>query len=123
MIGEGHTCDIWQPSQDIGDQNKVLTAEYTLNASAIECRFHEIRSRERMELGIAIDATVDLQSVVFKGAAITELEQYWIIKYIEEGSYWLVNLPVMHQTKPKEYWRCTLEKLNGLPAEIAASYD
>jgi hypothetical protein len=123
MIGEGHTCDIWKPTQTIGDQNKVLTASYEINASDVECRFHEIGSRVRMQLGIAVDPTADIQELEAKGAAIEELDQYWIVKWLEEETYWLVTLPVMHTTKPKAYWRATLEKLRGVPASVEAGYD
>lgn len=123
MIGEGHTCDIWKPdSLTLGDQKQVLTTPFNRIKLAAVCRFHEINARLRMELGIAIDATADLQAVVFRGGAITELGQYYILHWNEEGTNWLVNLPPQHNMLPKEYWKAYLEILRGIPPSLEDLY-
>jgi hypothetical protein len=123
MIGEGHTCDIWKPTMTLGDQNKVLTTPYTKIKSNAVCRFHEVNARIRMELGIAVDATADMQAVVFRGAAITDLGHYYILHWNEEGTNWLVNLPPQHNTLPKEYWKAYLEILRGSPVAHRDAYE
>lgn len=120
MIAEGHTCTLWKPEITLGDQRQVLTTPYVLSKANVDCRFHEMGSRMRMELGIAIDAAADLQAVYFRGENIIEFDRYYILKWIEEGTFWLVNLPVNHTTNPKNYWRGFLQLLQGVPANIEA---
>lgn len=121
-IGIGHTCDIWKPTMTLGDQNNVVTTPFAKIKGNVPCRFHEVSARTRMELGIAVDATMDLQIVVFLGENLTELGQYYILHWNEEGTNWLVNLPPLHATKPKDRWKAYLEILRGVPASIRTYY-
>lgn len=122
MIGMGHTTDIWKPEVEILLDNEISDARYILAQAGADCRFHEISSRQRMELAVAIDPSLDLQAVHFLKNAVDSLDQYFILKWLQEGTYWRVTAPVRHSTLPKEYWIAMLEQIKVIPDEIGDYY-
>lgn len=124
MVGKGHTADIWKPeTPGLTEDQGLKTATFTREYKNVTCRFNEMNARTQMELSVAIDATQDLQIFVSKDAKIEEMDQYWIIYYKEEETFWIVDMPVKHTTVPKEYWLAYVRQLKVVPEEIEGYYD
>lgn len=122
MIGEGHTCDIWKPTNAISDRNEYLNADFTLLYSNVICRFHELSSQQRLEIGMGIDLSQDMQAVVIKGDHVSALDQYYMLYWKQEGSFWLITRPIQHTTVPKEYWKAYMEQVKVVQAEVQDHY-
>jgi hypothetical protein len=122
MIGIGHKGDLWKPSTQLTSDNELEPAEYEILYENIDCRFHTLRSKERMEIGLGIDMSIDLGAVVVLGENISEMDQYYIWKNLTQDTYWLIFAPVQHQTTPKDRWKAYIRQLKVVDETIREYY-
>ncbi len=124
MVGKGHTADIWKPlTPGLTDDQGLKTATYDLAYKGVTCRFNEMNSRTQMELSVSLDTTQDLQIFVSKDERVEELDQYWMIYFREEETFWIIDTPVKHTTIPNFYWLAYVRQIKAISETMEAYYD